>query len=98
MNQDHIVGAAVTGAPSATVLLANILQHFQGIDATTAGSEAALLILALGALAGIAQTLLAKKPGAPPISIPTVWLPSNPPPAPEPAAATSPALPPRAAS
>lgn len=97
MNQDHVVGAAVTGTPSATVLLANVLRHFQGIDATTAGSEAALLILALAALAGIAQTLLAKKPGAPPISIPTVWLPSNPPPAPE-AAAASPTLPPRAAS
>ncbi|MGH7054844.1 MAG: hypothetical protein ACREFA_13645 [Stellaceae bacterium] len=84
MNQDHIVGAAVTGAPSATVLLANILQHFQGIDATTAGSEAALLILALGAVAGIAQTILgARKAGASP--------------APAPAAA-SPALPPRAAS
>jgi hypothetical protein len=60
MNQDHVLGAAVTGAPSATVLLANVIQHFQGVDATTAGSEAALALLALGALAGFAQALLAR--------------------------------------
>lgn len=85
MNQDHVVGAAVTGAPSATVLLANVLQHFQGIDATTAGSEAALLVLALGALAGIAQAALgARKAGPGPV--------------PPPAVPASPALPPRAAS
>lgn len=84
MNQDHVVGAAVTGAPSATVLLANVLQHFQAIDATTAGSEAALLILAFGAMAGIAQAALgARKAG--------------PDPAPAPAVPASPALPPRAA-
>lgn len=70
MNQDHVVGAAVTGAPSATVLLANVLQHFQGIDATTAGSEAALLILALGALAGIAQAALAARRAAPTLPAP----------------------------
>lgn len=66
MNQDHVLGAAVTGAPSATVMLANLIQHFQGVDATTAGSEAALLLLALGAVAGFAQTLLSrgKKPAA----------------------------------
>jgi hypothetical protein len=57
MNQDHVVGAAVTGAPSATVLLANVIQHFQGVDATTAGSEAALILLALGAFAGLIAKL-----------------------------------------
>jgi hypothetical protein len=52
MNQDHVLGAAVTGAPSAAVMLAVVIAHFQGVDATTAGCEAGLVVLALGALAG----------------------------------------------
>jgi hypothetical protein len=55
MNQDHVLGAAVTGAPSAAVMLAAVLEHFQGIDAATAGSEAGLILFVLGALAGFAQ-------------------------------------------
>jgi len=63
MNQDHVLGAAVTGGPSATVMLAAVLEHFQGIDAATAGSEAGLLLLALGALAGVLQSWLARRGG-----------------------------------
>jgi hypothetical protein len=60
VNQDHVVGAAVTGAPSAIVMLAAVLEHFQGVDAATAGSEAGLILLALGAVAGFARALLAR--------------------------------------
>jgi hypothetical protein len=59
VNRDHILGAAVTGGPSATIMLAAVLEHFQGIDAATAGSEAGLALLALGALAGFLNALLA---------------------------------------
>ena len=59
MNRDHVLGAAVTGGPSATVMLAAVLEHFQGVDAATAGSEAGLILVAAGALAGLARALFA---------------------------------------
>lgn len=64
MNQDHAIGAAVAGGPSVAVLLATVLQHFQAVDTATASAEAGLLVLALGALAGLPALLLAEKPRA----------------------------------
>ena len=63
MNQDHVLGAAVTGGPSAAVMLAAVLEHFQGVDAATAGSEAGLMLLAIGTLAGFVRALLARRGG-----------------------------------
>lgn len=71
MNQDHAIGAAVGGGPPATVLLAQVIAHFQGVGADTAGAEAALILLAIGGIGGIIQAALtARKSRAAPIPEP----------------------------
>lgn len=89
MNQDHAIGGA--GVGSATLLLPTVLQHFQGVDQATASAEAGLIVLALGCLWGVVQTLLAVRkagpgpaPGTAPAAVPAT--PASPPP---PAAAAS---------
>jgi hypothetical protein len=70
MNQDHVI--AGIGGTSATAMLATVLQHFQAIDTATASAEAGLIVLALGALAGLAQMMLgARKPAASPAAAST---------------------------
>lgn len=69
MNQDHVI--AGIGGTSVTAMLATVLTHFQGIDTATATSEASLIVLALGALAGLVQVMIgARKPAAPPAAAP----------------------------
>ena len=65
MNKDHAL--AGVGGVSTTAMLAGVIAHFQGVDPATASAEAGLLIIALGALGGLAQNWLAvRKPPAPP--------------------------------
>lgn len=64
MNQDHAV--AGIGGTSATAMLAGVIAHFQKVDPATASAEAGLIVLALGAIVGITQAALARKPAAAP--------------------------------
>lgn len=64
MNQDHAI--AGVGGVSTTAMLATVLQHFQAVDTATASAEAGLVVLAIGALAGVVQAALAARKGAAP--------------------------------
>jgi hypothetical protein len=59
MNQDHAI--AGVGGVSTTAMLATVLQYFQAVDTATASAEAGLAVLALGALAGIVQAIVAAR-------------------------------------
>jgi hypothetical protein len=48
MNQDHVT--AGVGAGTATAALTTVLEHFQGVSADVAGSEALLMLMAAGAV------------------------------------------------
>jgi hypothetical protein len=55
MNPDHAVGGlAATGLSG---MLTTCLAYWQGVPADVAASEAGLIVLALGAVAGIVQAL-----------------------------------------
>jgi hypothetical protein len=53
MNGSHVIGTVAGGG--ATGMLTTVLAYFQGVPADVAASEAGLIVLALGALAGIVQ-------------------------------------------
>jgi hypothetical protein len=56
MNRDHVV--AGIGGAGGTGMLTTVLAYFQGVPADVAASEAGLIVLALGGLAGLVQILM----------------------------------------
>ncbi|HJU18990.1 MAG TPA: hypothetical protein VJ770_21250 [Stellaceae bacterium] len=60
MNRDHVV--AGTAGVSTTAMLATVLAHFQNVPSDVATAEAGLAVLALGAMAGLAQALIGRPP------------------------------------
>ena len=56
MNASHAIGGTV--GTSITAMLTVVLQNFQKIDPATAAAEAGLIVLALGAVAGLLQRVL----------------------------------------
>lgn len=63
LTKDHAV--AGTAGVSVSMMLATVIQNWQGCTADVANAEAGLVVLGLGALYGVGRALLAKRLGLP---------------------------------